>query len=111
MTVANIPIPRLGKKSQPFRKRYDSRKKHISDGMINNSTPSAKIAMSSPDLPSLCIQRIVRIDTIGILAKREAKNKLRFEVSVINTIIATVKEILARYAIVVIIKPMAIKFR
>jgi hypothetical protein len=48
---------------------------------------------------------------MGILAKREARNKLRFDVSVISTIIATVKVILARYAIVAIIKPMAIKFK
>ena len=83
----------------------------MSDGMINNNTPSAKIAMSWPDLPSLCIQTIARIDTIGILAKREARNKLRFEVSLTNTIIATVKVILAKYAIAAIIKPRAIKFR
>jgi hypothetical protein len=83
----------------------------MSDGIINNNTPSAKIAMSWPDLPSLCIQTIARIDTIGILAKREARNKLRFEVSLTNTIIATVKVILAKYAIVAIIKPRAIKFR
>ena len=79
--------------------------------MINNNTPSAKIAMSWPDLPSLCIQTIARIDTIGILAKREARNKLRFEVSLTNIIIATDKVILAKYAIVAIIKPRAIKFR
>ena len=79
--------------------------------MINNNTPSAKIAISWPDLPSLCIQTIARIDTIGILAKRAARNKLRFEVSLINTIIATDKVILAKYAIVAIIKPRAIKFR
>ena len=83
----------------------------MSDGMINNNTPSAKIAMSWPDLPSLCIQTIARIDTIGILAKREARNKLRFEVSLTNIIIATDKVILAKYAIVAIIKPRAIKFR
>ena len=79
--------------------------------MINKSTPSAKIAISSPDLPSLCIQRIARIDTIGILAKREARNKLRFEVSVISTIIATVKVIFARYAIGAINNGIVIKFR
>jgi hypothetical protein len=96
MTVATIPIPRLGKKSHPLRKRYDKSKKHMSDGIINNSTPSANTAISSPDFPSLCIQRIARIETIGMLANRDAKNILRFEVSVISTIIATVQVILAR---------------
>jgi hypothetical protein len=83
----------------------------MSDGMINNSTPSAKTAISSPDLPSLCIQRIARTETIGILANKDAKKILRFEVSVINTIIATVKVIFARYAIGAINNAMAFKFR
>ena len=79
--------------------------------MINNSTPSAKTAMSSADLPSLCIQSIAKIETIGILANKDAKNKLRLEVSVISTIIATVRVIFARYATVAIINAMDIKFR
>ena len=83
----------------------------MSDGMINNSTPSANVAISSPDLPSLCIQRIARTETIGILANRDAKNILRFEVSVISTIIATVKVIFARYAIGAINNGIVIKFR
>ena len=86
-------------------------KKQVRDGMINASTPSAKIAMSSADLPSLCIQIIAITETIGMLANKDARNILRLEVSVISTIIATVSVILATYAIVVINGAIGIKFK